>query len=216
MDDGSVIEVTPDEVAVPTVRTPLRSLDHLPWEPGFDVGVRPTADARLVVGGSAYVRRTAVVATSGVARMHQAESALGKTEDPFSRVEGNVRVLIKVRDVAVALRDTSDVTVPARVLAGFEGDFGWSCHKTLGLSVVRLEGRGSVLLDAPGPAILAPVDEARPLSLRRDAVLAWSNKLDMQVILLEGDDEAYLSFEGRGFVALTGPSLIDVLDGIDG
>ena len=201
-----------EHVAVPTVKTPLRTLDHLPWEPGFDVGTKPSADARLVVGGSAYVRRTSIVATWGPVKMHAAESALGKTDDPFCRVEGRLRVLIKVRDIAVALRDVNDVTVPARVLAGFEGDFGWSCHKALGLSVVRLEGQGTVLLDAPAPAIIAKVDEQHPLALRRDAVLAWSNGLSMKVILLEGEDEATLTFDGQGFVALAGPAMIDMVE----
>jgi hypothetical protein len=179
---------------------------------GFTAG--PGARARLEVNSAAYVKPSAIVAASGRLSMSEAKrhfnsrstgGVFGDPADPMCRVEGHAVLLLRVARVAVALRGARDLHVIQAVLAGFDDGFSWDNGKILGLDVVTLRGRGSLLLDTRGPPLLMPVDEEMPVHAAVDALLAWSDGVRPSPVETNGEKSRLLRLVGRGYVLVQMP-----------
>jgi hypothetical protein len=171
---------------------------------GFTAG--PGARARLEVSSAAFLKPSTIVAASGRMSMSEikrhfnsrtAGGVFGDPADPMCRVDGQAVLLLRVGRVAVALRGARDLHVVQRVLSGFDDGFTWDNGRILGLDVVTLRGRGSLLLDARGPPMLMAVDDGTPVHAAQDALLAWSDGVRPSPV---DSNPRLLKLHGHGYV----------------
>jgi tetratricopeptide (TPR) repeat protein len=179
---------------------------------GFTAGPGPRA--RLEVRSAAYLRPSTIVAASGRMTMTEAErhfnhratgGVFGDPADPMSRLEGRAVLILRVAHIAVALRGASDLHVVQGALVGFDDGFSWDNGRILGLDVVTLRGRGSLLLDTRGPPMLMPVDEETPVHSAVDALLAWSDGVRPSPIETKRERSRLFKLHGRGYVLVQLP-----------
>lgn len=204
--------VDPSLPPVPFVEPSLRLFGDLSWAPGFSAGRELGPQARLVLSGTAYLRASAIVAAVGevgyfpVARMEAGRataSSFGGASDPIYRLVGDSKLLLRVWNHAIAMRDVRGLVVLESALVGFEGDFSWDARRSHGLDVVRLDGRGSVLINADGPPVLASLsDEA--MVVGSEALLAWTDGLHAESGPNPGATD-WLTLRGTGLVLVSTP-----------
>jgi uncharacterized protein (AIM24 family) len=196
---------------VPLVEPALRLFSDLASVPGFAAGKELGATARLVLDGVAYLRSSALVASSGNLGFlpamrsiggRDAGTALGGAEQPLLRMEGKGRLLLRVPRFAAAVREVRTLVVLESALVGFEGGFTWENRTLLGLDVVHLAGTGSILLDTAGPLVLAQVEPATPFHAAKGAVVAWSDGLTLSLGEVLEFDPQLLGWSGSGQVLL--------------
>lgn len=179
---------------------------------GFTAGPGPRA--RLEVWNAAYLKPSTIVAASGRLAMTEAErhfnnrstgGVFGDPADPMSRIEGRAVLLLRVTRVAVALRGARDLHVVQQPLVGFDDGFTWDNGRILGLEVVTLRGRGSLLLDLRGEPLLMPVDEEMPVHSAVDALVAWSDGVRPSPVEGKADRPRLFKLHGRGYVLVQMP-----------
>lgn len=195
---------------VPFVEPALRLFGDLSWAPGFSAGRELSPQARLVLAGTAYLRGSAIVAAVGevgyfpVARVENGRptaAAFGGASDPIYRLVGDSKLLLRVWNNAIALRDVRGLVVQESALVGFEGEFSWEARRVHGMEVVRLDGRGSVLVNAEGPPVVASLsDEA--MVVGAEALLAWTDGLIAEGGPNPGGGD-WLTLRGTGLVLVS-------------
>jgi uncharacterized protein (AIM24 family) len=180
---------------------------------GFTAG--PGSRARLEINNAAYLKTSTIVAASGRLSMSEAKrhfnsrstgGVFGDPSDPMCRVEGRAVLLLRVARVAVALRGARDLHVVHSVLVGFDDAFSWDNSRILGLDVVTLRGKGSLLLDTRGAPMLMPVDDDTPVHAALDALLAWSDGVRPSPVEPHQSERPRLfKLFGRGYVLVQMP-----------
>ncbi len=179
---------------------------------GFTAG--PGARARLEIGSAAYLKPSAIVAASGRLAVSEAKrhfnsrstgGVFGDPADPVSRVEGRAVLLLRVTRVAVALRGARDLHVVQSALVGFDDGFEWDNGRILGLEVVTLRGKGSLLLDTRGPPMLMSVDDDTPVHASLEALLAWSDGVRPSPVETQAERPRLFKLYGRGYVLVQLP-----------
>lgn len=195
---------------IPFVEPSLRLFGDLSWAPGFSTGREMGPQARLVMNGLAYVRRSAIVAAVGelaserVLRTDGGPGAFGGASDPILRLRGVAKLLLKVWNFAAALRDARSMIAVESALVGFEGEFTFESRRYAEIDLVRLEGRGSLLLDCPGAPVVATLHGDEAMVVSPDAVLAWSDGVIPQPAADPVPPEL-LTLRGHGLVIVAAP-----------
>ncbi|MCC7386646.1 MAG: tetratricopeptide repeat protein [Deltaproteobacteria bacterium] len=195
---------------IPFVEPSLRLFGDLSWAPGFSTGREMGPQARLVMNGLAYVRRSAIVAAVGeiaserVLRTDGGPGAFGGASDPILRLRGIAKLLLKVWNFAAALRDARSMIAVESALVGFEGEFTFESRRYAEIDLVRLEGRGSLLLDCPGAPVVATLHGDEAMVVSPDAVLAWSDGVIPQPAADLVPPEL-LTLRGHGLVIVAAP-----------
>ncbi|MBK6684783.1 MAG: tetratricopeptide repeat protein [Deltaproteobacteria bacterium] len=173
---------------------------------GFEAG--PGNRARLGIESHAYLRSSALATASGALNVRDARGGsglpLGGKSDPLCLLEGQASILIRVRQLAVALVEVTDLHVVESVLAGFDRGFEWERSRVLSLDVVSLRGRGSVLLDALGAPLLMPVEPDTPVHAAEDVLLAWSDGVRPGAVDVATEGRL-LRLRGHGYVLVAFP-----------
>lgn len=173
---------------------------------GFGAG--PGTRARLGLESHAYLRSSALATASGALSVRDARGGsgvpLGGRGDPLCLLEGQASILIRLRQLAVALIDVVDLHVVEAVLAGFDHGFEWERSRVLTLDVVSLRGRGSVLLDALGAPLLMPVEPDTPVHAAEDVLLAWSDGVRPGAVDVATEGRL-LRLRGHGYVLVAFP-----------
>jgi hypothetical protein len=173
---------------------------------GFEAG--PGNRARLGIESHAYLRSSALATASGALNVRDARGGsglpLGGKSDPLCLLEGQASILIRVRQLALALVEVTDLHVVESVLAGFDRGFEWERSRVLSLDVVSLRGRGSVLLDALGAPLLMPVEPDTPVHAAEDVLLAWSDGVRPGAVDVATEGRL-LRLRGHGYVLVAFP-----------
>jgi uncharacterized protein (AIM24 family) len=179
---------------------------------GFTAGPGPRA--RLEINSAAYLKPSSIVAASGRLSMSEAKrhfnsrntgGVFGDPSDPMCRLEGQAILLLRVARVAVALRGARDLHVVQSVLVGFDDAFQWDNSRILGLDVVTLRGKGSLLLDTRGAPMVMPVDEETPVHAALEALIAWSDGVRPSPVETNAEKPRLFKLFGRGYVLVQMP-----------
>ena len=175
---------------------------------------RPGPRARLEIASAAYLKPSTIVAASGRLSMSEAKrhfnsrstgGIFGEPTDPMYRVEGRAVLLLRVARVAVALRGARDLHVVQSSLVGFDDGFTWDNSRILGLDVVTLRGKGSLLLETGGPPLLMSVDDETPVHAALEALLAWSDGVRPSPVETQPERPRLFKLFGRGYVLVQMP-----------
>jgi hypothetical protein len=200
---------------IPFIEPSLRLFDDLSWAPGFTTGRDLGPQARLVMKGTAFLRRSSIMTAVGdvsyspavrVDDSRGSKMPLGGSADPIYRLDGDAKLLLRVWHYAAALRDARTMVVVESALVGFEGEIEWEPRRIRELDAVLLEGKGSVLLDCPGAPVVVTLSGNDKMVVNPEAVLAWTDGVLAEQGSQVGSPGGHLlQLRGHGLVIIAAP-----------
>jgi hypothetical protein len=134
---------------------------------------------------------------------------LGGVGAPILRIAGAGQLVLAPRagHTLVAFRiDAEPAFVVEERLLGFDLALTFEHGRLEGANVVQLRGQGAVLVELLGRASSIAVTTARPVTARRDAVVAWLGRVVPRALApaeAPAGQRGLLSFAGDGTVLLT-------------
>jgi uncharacterized protein (AIM24 family) len=138
-----------------------------------------------------------------------AHHVLGGVGAPIVRVAGAGQLVLLPRagHALVAFRtDTEPAFVLEDKLLGFELGLAFEHGQLEGVDVIQLRGTGAILVEVLGKALALAVTNARPVTTRRDAVVAWLGRVVPRALTpaeAPAGQRGLFTFAGDGTVLVT-------------